>query len=145
MISAERLTPPTWTRWLAVALWMGLIFAMSAQTNSGEQSGALARLVITVLGGEASPDQLVSVHHVLRKGAHFTEYAILAALMAWAQPGFTPRRAALTWLGATLYAASDEWHQSFVPQRGPAAFDVLIDSAGALAAVIAWLIWRRRR
>jgi VanZ family protein len=145
MITAERLTPPLWTRWLAVVLWMGLIFIMSAQSNSGEQSGALAKLVFQVLGGEPSPDQLMSVHHLMRKAAHFSEYAILVGLMAWAQPGFTWKRAALSWGFATLYAASDEWHQSFVPNRGPAPLDVLIDSTGALAGVVAWRFWSLRR
>ncbi|MOA68833.1 VanZ like family protein [compost metagenome] len=65
--------------------------------------------------------------------------------MSWAQPGLGLARAALTWGAAVLYAASDEWHQSFVPNRGPAVMDVAIDSMGALFGVAAiWLGSRRR-
>jgi VanZ family protein len=145
MIQAQRLTPPLWTRWLVVGLWMALIFIMSAQSNSGEQSGLIAKLVAQVIGAGADPSQFEWVHHLIRKAAHVTEYAILAALMAWAQPGLTWKRAALTWLAASLYAASDEWHQSFVPNRGPAVTDVLIDASGALVGLVAWMIWARRR
>ena len=52
-----------------------------------------------------------------------------------------PRVAALpwAWLLATLYAATDEWHQSFVEARGPALLDVGIDSAGALTGALVML------
>ena len=132
MIQSERHAPPVWIRWVVVALWMGVIFYMSAQSNSGEQSGAIARLVLQTLHINATPEQAMEVHHLLRKCAHFTEYGVLAALMAWAQPGLPIDRAAITWGAATLYAATDEWHQTFVPNRRPAITDVLTDSAGAL-------------
>ena len=38
-------------------------------------------------------------------------------------------------LAAFLYACSDEFHQSFVPGRGPAFKDVMIDSTGALVGL----------
>ena len=68
-----RSTPPVWARWLAVVAWMGLIFFMSAQPNSGEQSGTLTKLLFQVFGAEPTPDQAVQVHHLIRKAAHFTE------------------------------------------------------------------------
>ncbi|MNS25413.1 VanZ like family protein [compost metagenome] len=145
MIQSQRLSPPLWTRWLVVGLWMAFIFIMSAQSNSGEQSGLIARLVAQVIGAGTDPSQFAWVHHLIRKLAHFTEYGILAVLMAWAQPGLNWKRAALTWVAASLYAASDEWHQSFVPNRGPAVTDVLIDASGALAGLAVWMLWARRR
>ena len=50
----------------------------------------------------------------------------------------SPRIRALprAWGLATLYAATDELHQMFVAERGPALLDVCIDSAGALAGVL---------
>ena len=39
-------------------------------------------------------------------------------------------------LAAAVYAASDEIHQAFVPGRGPAVTDVLLDSAGALCGIL---------
>lgn len=76
---------------------------------------------------------------VLRKLAHVTEYLVLAALLIRAL-----RRSEVTIAvsvaiaGALAYAASDEWHQSFVPGRTATPRDVAIDGVGiALAAVIA--------
>jgi VanZ family protein len=134
-----------WIRWIAVVLWMGLIFLMSAQSNSGEQSGMITQLLFHAIGVTPTPEVAADVHHLLRKAAHFTEYGIFATLMAWAQPGLPLERAALTWVAATLYAGTDEWHQTFVPNRGPAVTDVLIDSAGALTGLTIWLLARRRR
>lgn len=125
---------PRARRWAAVAAWMALIFVMSAQPASGEQSGFVVRLIAEVFHLHPTPEQAVHWHHLFRKGAHFTEYAILAALTAWALPPDGRR-----WLGAwgiaTAYAATDEFHQAFVPNRGPAVMDVGIDSLGAATAV----------
>ncbi|MFZ2371781.1 MAG: VanZ family protein, partial [Trichococcus flocculiformis] len=41
-----------------------------------------------------------------------------------------------------LYASSDEFHQSFIPGRGPAFTDVLIDTAGGLTGIILFE-WRQ--
>ena len=58
--------------------------------------------------------------------AHFSEYAILATLWFWALAA---------WVICVLYAISDEWHQSFVPNRDSDPVDVLVDACGAAAAV----------
>jgi VanZ family protein len=98
------------SRWLPVLVWAGVIFAFSSipALNSG-------------LGGW---------DYVLRKGAHMTEYAILAVLLvratgsyAWAF-GFT-----------VAYAASDEVHQIFVRGRHGSPLDVGIDAVGALLGI----------
>ena len=39
------------------------------------------------------------------------------------------------------YAATDEFHQLFVPGRAGMVTDVLIDSIGV--TVMTWFIWRR--
>jgi VanZ family protein len=44
---------------------------------------------------------------------------------------------------ATFYAASDEWHQSFVPSRTASLADVTIDSVGAICGAL-WFSVRRR-
>ena len=47
----------------------------------------------------------------------------------------------LAWLIAVLYAATDEYHQSFVAGRGPSVIDVFVfDGLGALIAL--WLYFR---
>jgi len=72
-------------------------------------------------------------NHFVRKCAHFAEYAILT-FCVWqvlGQRGWTA-------LVALLYACSDEFHQSFIPNRGSRVTDVLIDGLGILFAL--WII-----
>jgi VanZ family protein len=70
--------------------------------------------------------------------AHCLEYAVLALLL-WMAARRTPLLAPRAWLAALLialvYAASDEWHQAFVPGRVPDVRDWLADAAGALVAL----------
>ena len=74
---------------------------------------------------------------ILYKGGHVMGYAMLA-LAYWRAFHFKARMRWLAWLLAVLYAVSDEYHQSFVPGRHPAAFDVLVyDNIGALTSL--WL------
>jgi VanZ family protein len=44
---------------------------------------------------------------------------------------------------AFLYACTDEIHQIFVPDRGPGVKDVMIDTAGALAGIVIYLLVSR--
>jgi VanZ family protein len=91
-----------------------------------------------------------------RKGAHVTEYAILAMLlwracvgrMAAASESWPWKTALLILLFACLYAAGDEFHQLFVPNREGRPMDVFIDTSGAAAGLfVSWLVyrWRNRR
>lgn len=113
--------------------WMGLIFWMSAQPDSGDQSQSLLTLLLGPLAERMTLAQMDMVHHGFRKAAHFTEYAILGLLWVW-----NLGRAAipLAWGLTTAYAISDEFHQIFVKNRGPSVFDVGIDSLGALTALL---------
>ncbi len=124
---------PPIARALLLAGWMGLIFAMSAQTDSGEDSSWLLQWLLRPFGA-IQPEALVRLNLIFRKVAHFTEYAILALLWTW-NLGVSPARLLLAWAASTVYAASDEWHQAFVPGRGPSPWDVAIDSAGAFASI----------
>jgi len=82
------------------------------------------------------------------------EYAILALLFWWAlrkpvrndpRP-WKWREAALPVLFVGLYAASDEIHQLFVPNREGKFADVIIDTAGALLGIfLVWFIGRVSR
>jgi hypothetical protein len=88
-------------RWMAVVLWMGVIFALSATPSL------------------ASPFEPI-YDFILRKMAHVTVYAVLTILVYGAlRPHMArPTHAwLLAMLMATLYACSDAWHQTFVPGR----------------------------
>ena len=97
-----------------------------------------------------------AVHDIVvcvRKGAHLSEFAILA-LLFWRAlekpiPG-APRPwrwtvAIRTVLLVALYASSDEFHQLFVPSRDASVRDVMIDTAGGiLGLILLWTIGRWR-
>lgn len=72
------------------------------------------------------------------KGWHFTEFAILTLLSHRVIRLQTGKNNASSVLAAmlfcTAFAASDEWHQSFVADRFGTLQDVLIDCLGVLAA-----------
>jgi VanZ family protein len=101
-----------------VVAWAALIFALSSIPGLG-----------TGLG---------NWDLVLRKIAHASEYAVLAALLVRAL-----RQPAIAGLLAVAYSISDEIHQSFVSGRHGAPVDVLIDSVGVLVGVfLASRRWR---
>ncbi|HEY9721809.1 MAG TPA: VanZ family protein [Oscillatoriaceae cyanobacterium] len=136
--------PRAW-RWAFVLLWMGFIFFMSAQTSSGDQSMAIVQVLLHLVGVQPDAAGLALANHLLRKTAHFSVYATLALLSWWALPGRGWRRFVGAWAIAALYACTDEFHQAFVPSRGPSPWDVALDSTGAgCAMLLAALLTRRK-
>jgi VanZ family protein len=77
---------------------------------------------------------------------HFIEYGGLAVLWyrAFAGEGVTTVTAALLALAAaSLYAASDEVHQAFIPERMSDVRDWIADTIGAAIAVVLCVVVRR--
>lgn len=71
---------------------------------------------------------------IIKKTAHVIEYGILATLIyrGLINSNVSVKKAMLySVLLAFLYGATDEFHQSFTPGRGPKFTDVLIDTFGA--------------
>jgi VanZ family protein len=100
---------------------MGLIFFLSAQPNLSSGLGDLDL--------------------VLRKCAHMAEYGVLALLWWRALQTESP------WPGvaiAVAYAATDEFHQSFVEGRHGSPIDVGIDAIGMLGAIVLFRASRAR-
>ncbi|KAB2660610.1 MAG: VanZ family protein [Verrucomicrobia bacterium] len=137
-------SPPSrvWFRWMPVVVWCGLIYWGSTDALSANHTSHYLTPFLHWLVPSLSDDQIGTVRMVIRKGGHVTEYLVLAALLFRALSpdrvaGRWPMRAAaLAWVGATLYAASDEVHQSFHPSRQGSALDVGIDSSGALLGLV---------
>ena len=77
------------------------------------------------------------------KGWHFTEFAVLTVLAAstlkWLRGKTTSSSIMFAMFFCFGFAASDEWHQSFIPDRYGTVQDVLIDSLGVCAAGLAML------
>lgn len=72
---------------------------------------------------------------ILRKLAHAAEYALLTILWAWALRPATRWNVPVAALIALAYAASDEFHQTFVEGRQGALTDVLFDATGVVLAL----------
>ena len=132
--------------WLPVAVWMGVIFSFSTDYFSGRNTYAFLAPLFASLFPSLSAAQIDTIHLGLRKFGHWSEYFILAVLLLRALRVNFPRRSQLNRFGwcvalATLYAAGDEWHQSFVPSRTASICDVMIDAFGAICGTI-WLSLR---
>jgi VanZ family protein len=133
--------------WLPVVAWMAAITWFSTAHFDAEQTASILRPLLQWLLPWASAGQITALHLLLRKGAHLTEYAILAALWLRAlhRERIASRRAGLiTLLACAAWAFVDELHQAFEPTRTASALDVLLDTAGAAAVVVVTgLGWRR--
>lgn len=135
--------------WLPVVLWMSLTFGASTGLGRPEYTARFIRPLLIWLVPNISEKTIRKVHFAVRKSAHFVEYCGLGLLL-WRLVHFDPAFAALRpWeflialFFAALYAASDEFHQYFVPGREAAARDVLLDSCGAGFGLAA--LWVARR
>jgi len=131
-------------RWIPAILWAAVILGASTDTFSAGHSGEwLSSFIIRIVGHPLAPRRFDILHKIVRKCAHLLEYGILGALLFRAvrgeEGGFRARWAVVSVALALCVAATDEWHQFFIPSRTPSAWDVLLDCAGA---GIAQLLWR---
>jgi VanZ family protein len=144
-------------RWLPVAALMTATFFASTDAFSGSHTSLIFIPLLRWLSrGQLSMDAMEYIHFLIRKCAHLTEYALLAVLVWRAlnragrirATGMTApeiwRTLGLALLICIPYAASDEFHQSFIPSRTSSVRDVAIDTAGAMIALtIIGLVHRR--
>ncbi len=147
---------------LCVLANMIFIFWMSAEPpeKSSDLSGGVTDMVVDVVYPDieelppAEQESIFeSVHHIVRKLAHFLEFALLGFLSYLLIRHLSRRLPALVpWLRGSipagfclLYAISDEVHQIFTG-RGPAVRDVLIDFSGSLTGILVGvgLVWLLR-
>ena len=134
---------------------MGVIFGMSTNAGAPNNTSRIIGPMVRWLVPNISDAALGRVVFGVRKMSHVTEYAVLAILCwrARRQPVrgvVRPWRwldAAFAFGVAVVFAASDEWHQTFVPSRQGSVWDVLLDSSGAvLGLLVLWRLgrWRKR-
>lgn len=106
-------------RWLPVFLWALVIFALSS----------IKQVVVS---------EFFIWDFVAKKIAHVGEYAVFFVLIYRATGGKWLATFSLT----MIYAVSDEIHQSFVPGRNTAVYDLGFDFSGA--SIAAYVIWKRQ-
>jgi VanZ family protein len=128
--------------WLPLLIWLGVIFIGSTDVLSAEQTSRFLVPFLHWLDPNISWADINRIHTVIRKLGHLTEYAILAVLL-WRALGsgknFRARirmRLIVVWFVCAVFAASDEFHQFFVPSRTPSLRDVMIDICGALIGLL---------
>ncbi|MCC6673677.1 MAG: VanZ family protein [Thermomicrobiales bacterium] len=117
----------TWWIVLAPLVVMAIIFALSSRSSLPDLDGG--RGMQSIAG-------------------HFTVYAALGATLAllFRSLGWRTGRVILVAIAiCVLYGISDEFHQSFVPNRSVEGKDILVDFLGSIAGSVAMLWWIRSR
>lgn len=139
----------TLQRWLPVVVWAGFISWFSTDAFSARSTNSYIDPVLRFFFGELTPAGFRLAHSIIRKGAHLTEYAILAALMCRAMTpsgARIPRTIVVRALAyCATYALLDEAHQVLVPSRTGSGLDVLVDTAGATIGTLLLTRWRSYR
>jgi VanZ family protein len=126
--------------WLPVLLWMGLIFWMSTGMFSASNTFNVLQRILRSIDPAISSSTVRLINNSIRKAGHVTEYFISGMLVFRAfRAGSTEPRmlrcAMLSIVFIVLFAASDEYHQSFVASRTASFLDVCIDTGGGLLAI----------
>lgn len=131
-------------------VWVAVIFSFSLQPGevSGDMSGSFLRKILEWFAPgvfeqlDTMPqEQLEFWHTVLRKCAHFSEFAVLGVLSSMTLLQTKLSRRGLIAMGFCLaVAAMDETLQLFVDGRAGRVVDVMIDGAGAGCGVLAVII-----
>ncbi len=154
-------------RILTVLIVLALVFIWGNSLVSRELSGKISDDILFFLNAAAEkvglgPDAFTYMtdedgdgvaeqptSHLVRKAAHVTEYAVLAALLFLRLESAGKKRFFTAWGLGTLTGAIDETLQIF-SHRGSQVRDVLIDTAGALLGLgvvmlILYLISRKEK
>ena len=145
--------------WLPVLIWLGVIFLGSTDMLSAEHTSRFLVPFLRWIDPQISFTTLNAIQLGIRKLAHLTEYAILAMLLWRALRSGTGWQIEMSilrlrsgqvlfltvLLACGLFAAIDEFHQSFVPSRTASPTDVMIDICGALVGLLACSMFAERR
>ncbi len=157
-------------RWLIVLVWMLVIFLFSSQPHSGRESEKYLRelnvpvrkfahvceyLILSILLRWAVNGMLVvrgtRAHEQKHEGQSSDQQTSAGAcdIKSVEQANSSSNRSihalesAMAFAIAAVYAASDEWHQSFIPGRSSNCTDVLVDLVGVTIGVLLWFLISR--
>ena len=137
--------------WFPVLLMIGLMYWASTDVFSGENTRSVLTQIVLWLRPHTSDRQLLRINFIVRKMAHFTEYAVLAMLLYRAFRAEAAERWHWRWAAGAFgivfcWALLDEYHQTLTHTRGGSIYDSLLDCSGALfmLAIIALSSLRRK-
>ncbi len=140
--------------WVPIFVWLGVIFAGSTDIFSTQQTSRYLVPFLRWLDPQISISTIAAIHFALRKLGHLIEYAVLAAFLWRALRNGTSMRAKMStlfagvWVVCAIFAATDEFHQSFIASRSASLLDVMIDTSGAvvgLAICVVFAAWANRK
>jgi VanZ family protein len=134
--------------WIPVLLAISVIAIESTEFFGANHTSGPLRWLFEHVFGTTSDPLWEQIHHFIRKSGHFVGYGLVALtwLRAWWMT--LPRLglvkdALLALLGTAVVAASDEFHQSFLPNRTSSPWDVLLDCCGAVVMQFLCLLLMR--
>jgi VanZ family protein len=139
--------------WIPAIIVMIIIFAFSSKPadSSNESSMTVADHILSAyetttqvqFDAKQRYQVLETMNMIVRKGSHFCEYALLAVTIAFHFFIHGLKGMRLLLLSVTLsamYAATDEYHQTFIPGRSGQFRDVMIDTSGATAGMLFFFV-----
>ena len=120
---------------------MGIIFALSNQSNSSEMTKNVIQEIIPII----NTNNLINrINFLVRKSAHIIEYFILTLLTVSLLKKYTKTNTLIILISLIfcfLYACTDEYHQSFIIGRSASFKDVLVDTSGIILFLITYIIY----
>ena len=135
-----------------MVLLMLAIFIVSSDLGSADHTrpvlASIVRRFLPWLAQQMTPAMIDVTDFIIRKVAHVTEYAILSLLVSRSvgiKMNSTMGERLVPAGISSLYALSDEFHQSFVPSRGATYTDVLWDTLGGIIGSAILFIAHRTR
>jgi VanZ family protein len=135
--------------WMPALCWAAVIFSLSTDSFSSDRTGSVLRPILFWLIPTLTEHGFATIHHLLRKCAHFLEYFIFWLLLfrglRGGRPGWRWSWAFTALFIAAGYAALDEIHQAFVGSRTASPYDSLLDSIGATVAMVLLWVWFQRK
>jgi len=127
------------------------IFIVSSDLGSADHTrpvlASIVKKFLPWLAAKMTPSMIDTTDFIIRKVAHVTEYAILCTLVnrsVSVSPADGIRRRLIATGITSVYALSDEYHQSFVPSRGATYIDVLWDTLGATIGTVLYYFLNRK-
>ena len=132
---------------ILILIWMCIVFKFSSQpsTESSQLSGGITKTILNlfnVLEGKTI-EQQSQIETIVRKLAHYSIYTIGGILIISHVNLYkisANKKVIVSQLIGTLYAATDEIHQLFVPGRSGEIRDVCLDSLGVITGIVIILI-----
>jgi VanZ family protein len=115
--------------WMPAIVWIAMLFFLSTSLFSAANTSRVIVPILRWLLPSATTATISLIHGLIRKAAHFCNYAVLFWLLIHGPMAGKPYAALAM---CVAYAMLDEGHQVFAPGRTASLYDVALDSSGAL-------------